>query len=406
MRKTFILYIAAMISVASCAASANSKAHHQDADPQSDNIASDTVRPIMVAAEDTASYIQMLRGRRVALTANPTSQAFGRHLLDVMLEAGVMVDRVFAPEHGFRGAAEPGEKVGTEVDSRTGVRIISLFGNNLKPSAEQMRGLDYVVYDIQDVGCRFFTYISTLHNVMEAAAECGVKVLVLDRPNPNIDCVAGPIRESDCKSFVSMDPIPIVYGMTVGELANMINYEGWLKNGVECDLTVIPCRNYSRDMRYELPVRPSPNLPDYLSVRMYPSLCLFEATNISVGRGTRRPFTSIGFPDESYGQYVFTPEDIPGMQTNPLHEGKRCFGVDFGNVNPDDQHFTLKYLIDMYRISGGKCITRTQWLSLLYGNKTLPKMLSDGATEQEIVKTWEPGLQQFKERRKRYLIYE
>ncbi len=389
--------------ITSCAASANNKSAQQT---EAENVAGDTVRPLTVAAEDTAAYMNILRGRRVALVANPTSQAFGRHLLDVLISADIKIDRVFAPEHGFRGAAEPGEKVSTEVDQKTGVRIISLFGKNLKPQAEQMKGLDYVVYDIQDVGCRFFTYISTLHNVMEAAAENNVKVLVLDRPNPNINYVAGPIREADCKSFVSMDPIPIVYGMTVGELANMINNEGWLKNGVKCQLTVIPVRNYRRDMRYELPVRPSPNLPDYLSVRMYPSLCLFEATNISVGRGTQRPFSSIGFPDEKYGEYVFTPEDIPGMQTDPLHEGKRCYGVDFSSVDPDAQKFTLKYLINMYRISGGACITRTQWLSLLYGNKTLPKMLADGASEEEIIKSWEPGLEKFKERRKLYLIYD
>ncbi len=390
------------MAVVSCAASAG---NNSAASAETKGISTDTVKPLTVAAEDTASYMHILRGRRVALVANPTSQAFGRHLLDVLIASNVSIDRVFAPEHGFRGAAEPGEKVSTEIDQKTGVRIISLFGKNLKPSAEQMKGLDYVVYDIQDVGCRFFTYISTLHNVMEAAAECGVRVLVLDRPNPN-NYVAGPIREADCKSFVSMDPIPIVYGMTVGELANMINSEGWLKNGAKCQLTVVPVRNYKRNMRYELPVRPSPNLPDYLSVRMYPSLCLFEATNISVGRGTQRPFTSIGFPDEKYGQYVFTPEDIPGMQTDPLHEGKKCYGLDFSDVDPDAQRFTLKYLMDMYRISGGTCITRTQWLSLLYGNKSLPKMLADGASEEDIIKSWEPGLQAFKEKRKRYLIYD
>lgn len=395
-------FVIALLLVVSCAASAGD---NTGASADTKGISADTVKPLTVAAEDTASYLHILRGNKVALVANPTSQAFGRHLLDVLLSADVHIDRVFAPEHGFRGSAEPGEKVNTEVDQKTGVRIISLFGKNLKPSAGQMKGLDYVVYDIQDVGCRFFTYISTLHNVMEAAAENNVKVVVLDRPNPN-NYVAGPIREADCKSFVSMDPIPIVYGMTVGELANMINNEGWLKNGVKCQLTVIPVINYKRDMRYELPVRPSPNLPDYLSVRMYPSLCLFEATNISVGRGTHRPFTAIGFPDEKYGNYVFTPEDIPGMQTDPLHEGKKCYGVDFSDVDPDAQKFTLKYLMDMYRISGGTCITRTQWLSLLYGNKTLPKMLADGASEDEIIKSWEPGLQAFKDKRRLYLIYD
>ena len=363
-------------------------------------------QPIRVAAEDTASYMPLLRGKRVALTANPTAQAFGKHLLDVLIEGGVDVTKVFAPEHGFRGAAEAGEKVASEVDAKTGVKIVSLFGKNLKPTPEQMSGLDFVVYDIQDVGCRFFTYISTLHNVMEAAAAANVKVLVLDRPNPNIDYVAGPIRDADCASFVSMDPIPIVYGMTVGELAKMINGEGWLKGGVKCDLTVVPVANYNRSMRYELPIKPSPNLPDYLSVRMYPSLCLFEATNISVGRGTETPFTYIGYPDPKYGEYVFTPHDIPGMQTNPMHEGKKCYGVDFYGVNPDSARFTLKYFIDMYRISGGTSITSRSMLGRLYGSKSLEKMLAEGKTEQEIMQTWEPGLSNFKAKREQYLIYQ
>ncbi|MBR4326660.1 MAG: DUF1343 domain-containing protein [Bacteroidales bacterium] len=348
----------------------------------------------------------LLRGKRVALTANPTAQAFGKHLLDVLIEGDVDVTKVFAPEHGFRGAAEAGEKVASEVDAKTGVKIVSLFGKNLKPTPEQMSGLDFVVYDIQDVGCRFFTYISTLHNVMEAAAAANVKVLVLDRPNPNIDYVAGPIRDADCASFVSMDPIPIVYGMTVGELAKMINGEGWLKGGVKCDLTVVPVANYNRSMRYELPIKPSPNLPDYLSVRMYPSLCLFEATNISVGRGTETPFTYIGYPDPKYGEYVFTPHDIPGMQTNPMHEGKKCYGVDFHGVNPDSARFTLKYFIDMYRISGGTSITSRNMLGRLYGSKSLEKMLAEGKTEQEIMQTWEPGLSNFKAKREQYLIYQ
>ena len=375
--------------------------------PRDNNIAvqKTVAKPITVAAEDTAAYLPVLRGKKVALVANPTAQAFGNHLLDVMIDGGVKVERVFAPEHGFRGAAEPGEHVNTESDSKTGVKIVSLFGKNLKPTPQQMSGLDYVVYDIQDVGCRFFTYISTLHNVMEAAAESGVKVLVLDRPNPNIDYVAGPVREPDCVSFVSMDPIPIVYGMTVGELAKMINGEGWLKGGVKCDLTVIPVANYDRSMRYPLPIKPSPNLPDYLSVRLYPSLCLFEATNISVGRGTETPFTFIGYPDPKYGEYVFTPKDIPGMQTNPMHEGKKCYGVDFHGIDPDSTRFTLRYFIDMYRISGGTCVTSQNLLGKLYGNKTLVKMLADGATEEQIIQSWEPKLSDFKERRAKYLLY-
>jgi len=404
---TFAIF--SLIAAAALSCTTSGSAHGGQVAQAADSIVAtpkkDTVKPIIVAAEDTSSYLPLLRGKRVALTANPTAQAFGSHLLDIMIAGGVQVERVFAPEHGFRGAAEPGEKVNTETDQKTGVKIVSLFGSNLKPTAAQMSGLDYVVYDIQDVGCRFFTYISTLHNVMEAAAENGVKVLVLDRPNPNIDYVAGPIRASDCVSFVSMDPLPIVYGMTAGELAKMINGEGWLKGGVKCDLTVIPVVNYDRSMHYQPPIKPSPNLPDYLSIRMYPSLCLFEATNISVGRGTETPFTFIGYPDPKYGEYVFTPKDMPGMQTNPMHEGKKCYGVDFHDINPDSTKFTLKYFIDMYRISDGKCITSRNLLAKLYGNKTLDQLLANGASELDIEKTWEPELSDFINRRQQYLIY-
>lgn len=402
--KLFPVLLSAVVALYSCTTGGTARGS-QDVAPAISAAPADTVLPIVVAAEDTASYMPQLRGKRIALTANPTSQAFGSHLLDVLISGGVKVERVFAPEHGFRGAVEAGVNVSTEIDQATGVKIVSLFGKNLKPTPQQMSGIDYVVYDIQDVGCRFFTYISTLHNVMEAAAENGVKVMVLDRPNPNIDYVAGPVRDAGCVSFVSMDPVPIVYGMTVGELAKMINEEGWLKGGVKCDLTVIPVRNYDRSIRYELPVKPSPNLPNYLSVRMYPSLCLFEATNISVGRGTESPFTMFGYPDSTYGKYVFTPKDIPGMQTNPMHEGKKCYGVDFEGVDPDTVRFTLKYFIDMYNTSHGACITRKGWLALLYGNKTLDKLLASGATEDEIKKTWEPGLSDFMKNREKYLIY-
>lgn len=364
------------------------------------------ITKLVVAAEDTAAYLPILRGKRVALTANTTSRAYGKHLLDLMIESGVEVKKVFAPEHGFRGEGEAGAKIHSGVDSATGVEVVSLFGKNLKPLPSQMSEIDYVVYDIQDVGCRFFTYISTLHNVMEAAAENGVKVIVLDRPNPNIDYVAGPVRESGLVSFVSMDPLPIVYGMTSGELAQMINGEGWLKNGVKCDLTVIPILGYTRATKYEPPIKPSPNLPDYLSIRLYPSLCLFEATNISVGRGTSTPFSAIGFPDPSYGSYVFTPQDIPGMQTNPLHKGKKCYGIDFkGNQQPDTIRFSLDSFVKMYRLSKGTCITRRNWLALLYGNTKLPSQLAAGVSIKDIEKTWEPELSDFMEKRAKYLIY-
>jgi uncharacterized protein YbbC (DUF1343 family) len=377
----------------------------QTVETKTDTIIKPEIKELITAAEDTASYLKLLRNKNAALVANQTSVAFGRHLLDFLIENGIKIEKIFAPEHGFRGEGEAGEKISSSTDKKTGVKIVSLFGANKKPTSEQMKNIETVIYDIQDVGCRFFTYISTMHKVMESCAENNVEIIVLDRPNPNIDYVDGPIREENCVSFVSLDPLPVVYGMTAGELAQMINGEGWLSGGKKCKLTVIPVKNYDRKTKYIPPVKPSPNLPDYLSIRLYPSLCLFEGTDISVGRGTTTPFSSIGYPDEKYGEYVFTPEDIPGMQTNPMHKGKKCFGINFKEENPDNQHFTLDYFIKMYNISGGKMVTRKRMLDLLYGNTRLVQQLSKGMTEEEIRRTWEPQLSEFKKNREKYLIY-
>ena len=364
-------------------------------------------KPVIVAAEDTAAYFNLLKNKRVGLTGNATTVAFGGHLVDLLLDKGIKITKIYSPEHGFRGDAEPGKRVVSGKDEKTGIEVVSLFGKNLKPSADHLKGIDIMVYDIQDVGCRFFTYISTMHNVMEACAENNIPVVVLDRPNPNIDYVAGPIRDNDAVSFVSLDPLPIVYGTTAGELANMINYEGWLKNGVKCDLTVIPVKNYTRHTRYAPPVKPSPNLPDYLAIRLYPSLCFFEATQVSVGRGTERPFTSIGYPDSTMGAYVFTPKDMPRMQTNPQHKGKKCYGMDFTNMNPDSVKFTLSYFISMYnKFPKHDMINRKDFLKLLYGNGSLPTMLQQGKTEEEITATWQPGLDNYLKIRAKYLIYD
>ena len=399
----FFLYIFIISLFFGCHAKPNTA---QTVVTKADTIIKPEIKKLIVAAEDTANYLNLLREKKVALVANQTSIAFDKHLLDFLIENGITVEKIFAPEHGFRGAGEPGQRIYNETDEKTGVKIVSLFGNNKKPTAEHLKGIETVVYDIQDVGCRFFTYISTLHYIMESCAENNVKIIVLDRPNPNIDYVDGPVREENCKSFVSLDPLPIVYGMTVGELAQMINGEGWLSGDKKCDLTVVPVKNYTRKTKYELPVRPSPNLPDYLSIRLYPSLCLFEGTNISVGRGTLTPFTSIGYPEEKYGEYVFTPKDITGMQTNPMHKGKKCYGLDFKGLNHNQQHFTLEYFIKMYKIAGEKMLTRKKMLALLYGNTKLPQQLSEDMTEDEIRKTWQPQLSDFKQKRQKYLIYE
>jgi uncharacterized protein YbbC (DUF1343 family) len=284
--------------------------------------------------------------------------------------------------------------------------ILSLYGKNRKPSSELLLGLDVVVFDIQDVGCRFYTYISTLHYVMEACAENNIPVIVLDRPNPNGDYIAGPIRKKGFESFVGVDPIPIVHGCTIGELAQMINGEGWLENGVRCDLTVVPVKNYDHTMLYSLPVRPSPNLPNDLSVRLYPSLCFFEATSVSVGRGTDAPFQVLGGLNENLGDFVFTPESIPGVAVNPLNKDKKCYGVDLRTLDTVPQ-FTLKYFLDFYHKYENKAdfLTRERWLNLLSGSDELIRLIREGKTEQDILDKWKPELETYKQMRKKYLLY-
>ncbi len=363
---------------------------------------------IELGAQDTAAYFNLLKGKNVGLTANATSVVEGKHLLDFLLENGITVKKIFAPEHGFRGDAEPGQTVNSTIDPKTNVKIASLFGKTKKPTTEMLKDIDIMVYDMQSVGVRFFTYISTMHYVMEACAENNIPVIILDRPNPNIDYTDGPIRNQDAISFVSTDPIPLVYGTTDGELAKMINGEGWLKNGVKCNLTIIPVKNYDRKTKYIPPVKPSPNLPNYLSIRLYPSLCLFEATVLSVGRGTDRPFTSVGYPNANFGEYVFTPQEKPGMMTNPKHKSKKCYGTDFSALNPDSIKFTLKYFFDYNKKckeNNIKMIDRPEFLKLLYGNNSLTEMLDKEISESQIKQSYADELKNFIEKRKKYLIY-
>ncbi|MCR5046706.1 MAG: DUF1343 domain-containing protein [Treponema sp.] len=373
-------------------------------------------KKIIVGAEQFSKYKKLLKGKRVALAANATSIIENKeriHDLDFLIQKGIDVVKIFAPEHGFRGKAEAGERIQNDIDPKTGVQIISLYGKFLKPTPELLEGVDVMVYDIQDVGARFFTYISTMHYIMEACAQNGIPLVILDRPNPNIDCVAGPIRDQACKSFVSLDPIPLSYGMTVGELAQMINGQGWLEGKIKCDLTVIPVKNYTRKSRCALPVSPSPNLPSERAVRFYPFLCLFEATVISEGRGTKEPFTAIGYPDESFGQYVFTPQDIKGMATNPKFEGQKCYGIDLtaeplysSNSRPDGI-FTLKHFIQMAKKIGSaeKMTNQKAGLARLWGKENLIEQIDSGMTEEEIRQTWLPDVQKFLSDRKAYLIY-
>lgn len=357
-------------------------------------------------AERTELYLLGLNGKNVGLVVNQSSQVGQQHLLDFLLEKQVRVRKVFCPEHGFRGDADAGELLKDEKDTRTGLPVISLYGKNKKPTGQQLKGLDVLVFDIQDVGIRFFTYLSTLHYVMEAAAEYQVDVLVLDRPNPNGDYVAGPVLEPAFRSFVGMHPIPVVHGCTLGEMARMINGERWLKDSLNCKLTVVPVAGYTHQMRYSLPVKPSPNLPNDLSVRLYPSLCFFEATQASIGRGTRFPFQVVGYPGPEMGNFQFTPVSIQGMAKEPKHEGETCYGVDLRSCT-GNEYFNLNLFLDYYHKFEREAdfLDRPQWFNLLAGTDSVLKLIRQGADWPALEASWQPALEQYKNRRKNYLLY-
>lgn len=362
---------------------------------------------IKTGAEQPDKYLHLLKNKKVGLVVNHTAIVNDVHLLDFLLSKNIDVKKIFAPEHGFRGDADRGAKINSQVDKKTGIHIVSLFGKNRKPQDKHLTDLDIVIFDIQDVGVRFFTYISTMHNVMEACAENNIQFIVFDRPNPNGDYVAGPIRENKFKSFVGMHPIPIVHGLTVGELAQMINGEGWLRNSIKCNLKVIKVTNYTHETKYEPPVKPSPNLPNYLSIRLYPSLCFFEATKISVGRGTQFPFQVIGYPDKKFGDFTFVPKDIKGMQMNPIQEGKTCYGSDLRNLEVNEIKFSLQYVIEFYQKADFKdnFFSREKWFNLLAGNDILIKQIKNNKTQKEIIENWKDDLNKYIQMRKKYLLY-
>ena len=340
------------------------------------------------------------------MVVNHTALVQGVLLPDFLLQQGISVEKIFAPEHGFRGEASAGEIILDGKDPQTGISVISLYGNVHKPTAEHLKGLDILVFDIQDVGCRFYTYLSTLHLCMEACAENNLPMLVLDRPNPNGDYVAGPVLLPKFTSFVGMVPVPVVHGCTLGEMALMINGERWHKAPVKTDLTVIKVKNYSHSDQYELPVRPSPNLPNHQSVRLYPSLCFFEATSVSIGRGTDFPFQVIGGLLPSLGEFRFTPVNIPGIAVNPINMNRECYGIDLRRVDPIP-HFTLKYFLDFYYRYGGEkqFLTSERWLNMLVGTDSLIQAIRAGKTETEIMAFWKPEIDAYKIIRKKYLLY-
>ncbi len=358
----------------------------------------------------TDAYLPLIKGKKVAVTGNNTTVIGKTHLVDSLLKLDVNIVKVFCPEHGFRGQAEAGEQVDNAIDATSGLPIVSLYGSHKKPLPADLKGIDIMLFDIQDVGVRFFTYISTLHYMMEACAEQGIPVLILDRPNPNGHYIDGPILLPEHKSFVGMHPVPIVHGMTIGEYAQMINGEGWLKNSIKCKLTVISCKNYTHQSRYTLPVNPSPNLQTMKAIYLYSSICLFEGTPFSLGRGTDFPFMVFGHPKMQQCNFHFTPRSISGVSSNPPLLGLDCCGVDLRMLNDDDlanrTQIDLSWLLFAYRNFPEKDKFFIPFFDTLAGTTTLRKQIASGASEQEIRKSWEKGLSEYRQMSKKYLIYE
>jgi len=358
---------------------------------------------LVLGAERLDLYLPLMENRAIALAVNHTSLLGDRHLVDTLLTLGVNIKKVFAPEHGFRGAQEAGELVESGIDPKTSLPIVSLYGANKKPTPEQLDDVDLIIFDIQDVGARFYTYISTMHYLMEACAENNKTLLILDRPNPNGDYVAGPILQEEHKSFIGMHPIPIVHGLTVAELAGMITGEQWLSGGLQCTLEIVPMENYHHQLRYTPPVKPSPNLPNYQSIRLYPSLCLFERTPISLGRGTQFPFQVYGHPGFDQNLFAFTPTSIPGMDNNPKHKDQACYGWDLRETEAPE--LTLSYIISAYHLVEDKENFFMDGFNLRSGNTELMDQIKAGLTEEEIKKSWEAGLEGYRQLRKQYLLY-
>jgi uncharacterized protein YbbC (DUF1343 family) len=364
---------------------------------------------VIPAAERTEAYFPFLEGKRVALVANQTSLVGKVHLADTLVSAGIRLNRIFSPEHGFRGNASAGQEVADSTDQKTGLPVVSLYGSQKKPLPGDLADVDVVIFDIQDAGVRFYTYISTMHYVMEACAENNKPLIVLDRPDPNGNYVDGPVLEDKFASFVGMDPVPVVYGMTIGEYALMINGEGWLNSGKRCELTVIPCLNYNHRTVYAPPVPPSPNLPNLQSIRLYPSLALFEGTNVSVGRGTSFPFQVFGSPGITTGNFTFTPESRPGAALHPPYEDAVCRGKDLRRYSPPGGNWdslNLSWLIWAYKHTTDREAFFNAYFSKLAGTEKLQKQIENGIPEADIRASWQPGLEKFLGIRHRYLLYD
>ncbi len=375
------------------------------------------VKPIVTGADQTDNYLASLQGKRVAILANPTTIMGDKHLVDALVARGIAVVKVFGPEHGFRGNASAGVKIKDEKDPATGIPILSLYGAKKKPTRADLADVDLMIYDVQDVGCRFYTNINVLAHVMEACAENGKELLILDRPNPNGYLIDGPVLDMKHKSGIGMFPIPIAHGMTIAEFAQMINGEGWLLGGLKCRLRIVQVANYTHDLPYTLPVKPSPNLNTQQAVLLYPSTCLFEGTSLNHGRGTQYPFTVLGAP-ALRGKYEFsyTPVSIKGMSETPLHMNQVCYGLDLRGYDTAilrrERRINLQWMIDLYKAYPDKArfFDRTQSKEIgnidgLAGVAAFREQIIAGRTEAEIRASWEPGLSDFKRKREKYLLY-
>jgi uncharacterized protein YbbC (DUF1343 family) len=375
--------------------------------PAADSSLTSKPTPVAVlrtGADQIDVLLPKIKDKRVALVVNYTAVIGKTHLADTLKSYGVTIKKIMSPEHGFRGTATAGEHVKDGVDTKTGLPVVSLYGDNRKPSPAQLADVDVVIFDIQDVGVRFFTYLGTLHYVMEACAENGKKVIVLDRPDPNGSYIDGPVLLTKHKSFIGMHPVPVVHGMTVGEYAQMINGEGWLEGKKKCDLEVVAMKNWTHADTYSLPLKPSPNLPNDQSVRLYPSVCFFEGTALSLGRGTMMPFQVIGHPDLKNMPFQFTPVDVPGMAIDPPLENKLCFGLDLRQVDVPKK-VDLHYLIDMYKAFPDKEKFFVPHFARWAGNELLAQQIKDGLSEEQIRESWQKDITSFKEIRKKYLLY-
>ena len=416
LKNTYLFLLISMVSCGSSTGQNEITVKNSNSEIPPSEISAENSNPIIVGANRIETYLPLLKDKKVGIVGNQSSVIFKSredesgavkyaHLVDSLLALKIQVTRVFAPEHGFRGTADAGEVVQDGKDSKTGLPIISLYGDNKKPKPEQINDLDLIIFDLQEVGVRFYTYISSLHYVMEACAENKIPLLVLDRPNPNGHYVDGFVLDPEYHSFVGMHPVPVVHGLTMGEYAKMINGEKWLKNGVQVDLQVMKMENYDHQKPYHLPIKPSPNLPNDRAINLYPSLCFFEGTNVNAGRGTEHQFQVFGSPflDKTFYKYSYTPESKDGAK-NPKHLGEVCYGKDLTNF-PHLNKIELNWLVEAYKNTSDKSKFFNAFFTKLAGGPELQKQIESGLSALEISESWKPGLEAFRLKREKYLLY-